>query len=514
MPAGATTLDAIFTQVAAKVPDSEAVLADDIRITYGELATLVERCARALAASGVRHGDRVAILSPPRPEALIVLLACARLGAIYLGLGTRFARAELDYVLRDATPRLVFSIGDFDGREYEGDVVAACAAAGVEHSVVLTLRPDMLAPEFLAFLESGGATDAPAAAKADDPLAIIYTSGTTGPPKGALISHRGILTAVAGVLPRLALSRVRALGILPIDHVGFLANEAVKVIVTGGAVIQLRKFDPPEVLRAIERHRATLWCAIPTMLQRLAASNLMDDYDLSSLELVWWPGSLPKHVFELFRRKSRRVGVSYGMTEASGGITFSKPDDDPESLLNTVGAVVDQIEVRIADDPSGAAGPGEILLRGRQLMLGYWNKPDETERAFADGWFRTGDLGELVGGRLKIVGRLKELIRTGGYNVSPTEVERVIGAHPGVGFVVVLGIPDAQYGEAVHAVWSPRPGAMVSDTELEQQVRGQLAGYKVPKRFWRRSELPFLGNGKLDRDALRRQIQAESQAAV
>jgi acyl-CoA synthetase (AMP-forming)/AMP-acid ligase II len=508
---GATTLDEAFRRVVAQTPEAEAIVAGDFTATYGDVARLVEACAAALAAQGVAKGDRVAILSPPRPEVLIVLLACARLGAIYLGLGTRLTRGDLEYVLADARPSLIFCVASFDGRAFGADAAAACETVGLAPARLLTIDGSgRLAPEFAAFLD-GGARLRPSAPAATppDPLAIIYTSGTTGPPKGTVISHRGILTAVAGVLPRIDVARFRALCVLPIDHVAFLANEAVKVILCGGTAIQLARFEPGDVLDAIQRHRATYWFAIPTMLQRLVTSGKFDDYDLSSLQLVSWAGPMARPVLNALRRKSPRLGVSYGMTEASGGITYSEPEDDDEALLDTVGRPHDAVEVRLDDQVGiGPEEAREILIRGPQLMLGYWNKPAETAKAFADGWFKTGDLGVLRDGRLCIVGRLKELIRTGGYNVSPTEVERVIEACPGVGMVVVLGVPDERYGEAVHAVWSPVRDIILADVDLEQHVRRHLAGYKVPKRFWRRGELPFLANGKLDRKELRRQIAA------
>jgi acyl-CoA synthetase (AMP-forming)/AMP-acid ligase II len=508
---GAGTLFEAFQVATQRSPDAEAIVSAEIRITYGDLASLVARCAEALEQRGVRHGDRVGILSPPRPEVLIVLLACARLGAIYLGLGPRLSRSELEYVLGDADPAMVFVVREFQGRNYEQDVTELGRQKGFQVCPI-ALRDDLLSPEFAAFLDSATAMRAvPAkhgAAQPDDGLAIIYTSGTTGPPKGALISHRGIITAVTGMLGRLRLSRFHALATLPIDHVAFLTSEAVIVILTGGSVVQLQKFDPVAVLETIQRRRTTVWFAIPTMLQRVAASQRMDSYDLSSLELIWWAGPVPKHVVDTLRSKSRYLGVSYGMTESSGGITVSDPDIDEERLMTTVGRPHENIEVRLrGDHPAHGEMPREILIRGPQLMKGYWNKPEETAEAFIDGWFKTGDLGILRDGYLSIVGREKELIRSGGYNISPTEVENVLATNPGVAFVVVMGVPDPEYGEAVHAVWCPHPNVEISDGDLERHVRERMAGYKVPKRFWRWSELPFLANGKLDRRELRRRIE-------
>jgi acyl-CoA synthetase (AMP-forming)/AMP-acid ligase II len=518
-----------FQVAATRLPDEEAIVSGEIRITYGELAGLVRRCAEALEQSGVRHGDRIGILSPPRPEVLIVLLACARLGAIYLGLGPRLSRSELEYVLDDAGPAMVFVVREFQGRNYERDVTALGRPDVTEldgqnatelgrhkgfQVCPMALHEDRLSPEFSAFLDSTAAARAAppgqGAAQPDDGLAIIYTSGTTGPPKGALISHRGILTAVTGVLACLRLSRFHALATLPVDHVAFLTSEAVMVILTGGSVVQLQKFDPGAVLETIQRHRTTVWFAIPTMLQRVVASQRIDSYDLSSLELIWWAGPAPKHVVDTLRSKSRYLGVSYGMTESSGGITVSDPDIDEERLMTTVGRPHENIEVRLrGDEPAHGEMPREILIRGPQLMKGYWNKPLETTEAFVDGWFKTGDLGILRDGYLSIVGREKELIRSGGYNISPTEVENVLAINPGVAYVVVIGVADPEYGEAVHAVWCAHPNAEISDGDLERHVRERLAGYKVPKRFWRWSELPFLANGKLDRREMRNRIQSE-----
>jgi acyl-CoA synthetase (AMP-forming)/AMP-acid ligase II len=500
----ASTVYEVVRDVALASPDADAIVHGDCRISYGEFRALVDRTADALGAWGVRKGDRVAILSTPRPEVLVLIAAAAKLGAIYLGLGTRLMRSDLEYVVNDAQPVVVLGLAQANGRTHDEDLQAACAGK-VPHLLVLRPPGDGLSPEFLQWIASADAMSAESLPQVDgaDPFAVIYTSGTTGAPKGAVVSHQGVITSVSAILRRMDIRELRAVSVLPIDHVGFLSSDAVRVFVSGGCAVQLPRFDPGLVCRAIERHRATSWTAIPTMLQRLTECREFSACDLSSIQVLWWAGPMPQRIYVRLREKwPTQLAVAYGMTEASGGITFSTPRAGEDELLGSAGSPLDAIEVRVVPGADGD-DVGEIQLRGPQLMLGYWKRPDATSAAFtADGWFRTGDLGAFHGNNLQICGRSKELIRSGGYNVSPNEVETEILKHPGVAWAVVFGRADDTYGEAVHAVWVPAPGSGTTESELARWLRGRLSGFKVPKRFWQAASLPFLPNGKLDRKAV------------
>jgi len=495
--------------IALKTPGNSAVECNGREITYEELLEQTDRCAMALSELGVRYGDRVAFMAPPRPEVIIVLLACSRLGATFAGLGLRLQGEDLKYILDDAAPRIIFAPDSLDGRKCADEIEALLPDGSDQQVVRLSIQDDNgIAPEFEAFIAGAEGRDVPVSGHPDTPLAIIYTSGSTGKPKGAEITNLAVLTSVSNALRRIDIADVRALSLLPIDHVAFLANELVMVLLSGGAAVQISRFDVCDVLETIEKKKITLWCAIPTMLQRIATSGRIDDFDLSSLEYLWWPGPLSEQAFQIIRGKAKRLGVSYGMTEAAGGITFSDPDTPQERLLHTVGRVLPSLEMKLDDvDVVDGREIGEILIRGKQLITEYWNRPDATSAAFTeDGWFRTGDLGALDGDYLSIVGRKKELIRSGGYNISPYEIEAAIESHPAVDFAIVVGVRDEEYGEAVVGALSFVKGQTAEVEDIRSHVRAKLPGYKVPKHLSTQDGIPFLANGKVDRNLLKKQL--------
>ncbi len=522
----AQTLYGVLEDVSALRPRAPAIINGDFTLSYAGLKVQVDRMARALHHCGVKKGDRIAILSTPRPEVNIVLLAAARLGAIYLGLGTRMTRNDLDVVLKDAQPKVVFGLASANGKQHECDLVGACRQAGIQHCVILRPQGDGVADELLDFAGQACASTAPVLSSEGvapfDAVAIVYTSGSTGPPKGAMISHHGLLISVGAILRRIGIRELRALAILPIDHVGFLSSDFARVLLAGGVAIQLPFYDADRICRTIERHRVTSWIAIPTMLQRLVECEAFEHCDLSSLEILWWAGPMSDRTFRAVRERWDCLAVAYGMTEASGGFAFSPPQPTDEDLRITTGIPFDTIQVRIDESVGGVDGGGEIQLRGPQLMMGYWNKPEATRIAFtADGWFRTGDLGRFIGNSLQVIGRYKELIRSGGYNISPAEIEAVMHQHPNIASAVVVGVPDEVYGEAVHACWVAVPEgaahqASHDDEALRAWLRERLAGYKVPKRFWRVNAMPLLANGKIDRKRVATQVcdAAAAEAAA
>jgi acyl-CoA synthetase (AMP-forming)/AMP-acid ligase II len=501
-----------ISAIARQKPAHCALDSNGHNISYARLVELADQCAAALVNKGVRPGDRVAFMSPPRPEVIAVLLACSRLGAIFAGLGLRLQDDELKHVLTDSAPVVIFCPRDM-GQRSCGDEIQPLLPGNRSQTIVRLSfdKAREIATEFEAFLAEGHDVEAVNNGQPESPLALIYTSGSTGKPKGAAITNLGILTSVTNALSRINIDNVRSLSLLPIDHVAFLANEVVMVLLSGGTSVQLERFDVEEVLTTIEGKRITLWAPIPTMLQRLAASGRMDDFDLSSLDYVWWPGPLSKDAFAAIRRKARRLGVSYGMTEAAGGITFSCNETAPDNLLHIVGKPLPSLEVRL-DEPTEMDGHivGEILIRGPQVIKGYWHRPDATAASFTpDGWFRTGDLGAFDGGDLSIVGRKKELIRSGGYNISPYEVEAAIESHEAIAFAIVAGIRDDEFGEVVVAAASFVSGRSLSVDDIQTHVRRHLPGYKAPKYISTRDNIPFLANGKVDRKLLQEQLGKE-----
>jgi acyl-CoA synthetase (AMP-forming)/AMP-acid ligase II len=421
--------------------------------------------------------------------------------------------------LNDARPRLTIGMRSFRGRDFGADLTEASAAVGARVACVFDRdERGAIAPAFAALLDEARDPDAAPAWEpptAADALALIYTSGSTGSPKGAIVGHGGIRVAAKALLEHWPFER-RVLSLMPIDHIGFLLCEMTAVVLGGGTLVQLPFFDPVHVLETIVKRRVTVWCAITTMLQRVITHERLDAFDISHMELLWWPGPLADSVIAAVRKRVKRVGNSYGMTEASGTITFTDPDVDDAALATTVGRPNPYLEVRLRDEPgAGANDPREILLRGPQLMLGYWGKPDVTSASFVDGeWFCTGDLGVLRDGILSVVGRKKEIIRSGGYNLMPAEIERALEEHPAVQYAYVTGVPHELYGEAVHAVCQLVPGSAVEPAELDAHVRRLLPDYKAPKSYAMRGDLPLLANSKIDRKALARQLQTEQEQQI
>lgn len=505
----AETVYSVFRHAAESHPDREFSVHRASRLSWGTTLTLVDQCARALDRAGVRSGDRVGILSPTRPETAIVLLACAKIGAIYLGMGTRLRRGDMDYLCTDACPSIIFAMPDPYLGDRTGDVIAAATDHGLAHPIVLSFTDDgSISPEFSDFL-TGHQEHAGHAYEVDqfDPLAIVYTSGSTGFPKGVVLSHRSLLN-YRNLFHRWPLTHPRLLSDMPVDHIGYIGNELTAAILSGGTLVQVPRFDAREVADQIERERVTVWMgAIPTMLNRLVELEDLDSRDLSSLELVWWAGQLPESTARTIATFADQVGASYGMSEMCC-ITLTDHGTSPEQAVRTVGRPLDDIAVKVLPVP-GEERSGEFALRRIGMMTEYWGKPDKTAEAIdPDGWFHTGDLGFIEeDGRLVITGRLKLLIRSGGYNLSPFEIESALEDHPGVAMAVVIGLPDTEYGEVAHAAWTATPQAAVTDDELRSYLREHLSGFKVPKQFHQISHIPLLANGKPDRTRIREQLR-------
>lgn len=464
--------------------------------TYGELRAQVARHAAAMAASGVGRGDVVAVFGHSRPEAFAAFLACCRLGALYLGLNPKHTADELAYVLGDARPRLVLAVHE---------PRAGLGATGLD-----------------AFLARAGGEAPPVAGGEDDPCAIVYTSGSTGAPKGALLSQRSIVRSAELTLEHwfAAGPGLRTVAQHPINHVGWLVCECVTALLAGGALFFRERFDGAATLRLIERERLTLWLAFPSMILLAMRTPEFATCDLSSLERIAIGSQPSLELLERLRERTRAVPcVSYGLTEAGGGaVTATDAGADLATVADTIGRGVGGIEIRIVDAAGVDVAPGavgELLVRDACVFSGYLNRPEATAAAVdADGWLRTGDaVTRLPDGNLRLVGRLREMFKSGGYNVYPAEIESVLGRHADVSAVAVVPAPDPLWTEigvafVVLEATAP-PGA---EARLREHARERLANYKVPKRFVIVDELPQLPNGKFDKLRLRETASAVHQS--
>lgn len=497
---------------ARETPGAHATWFAGTNMTYSQLKERVDRFAAALVANGVRKGDAVAVLTTPRPEFLVALAAVHRAGGVYVGINPNYTPREQLHVVSDSRPVMLFSIGSFDGRAYADDV--GTLAREVD-SVRATFRLDdgpaegCLRP-FGEFLAAATGHETMPHVDRMDPSTIVYTSGSSGAPKGAVLPHYGVSYGAHCDAREMAVPTPRVLCNLPANHLGCIVDVQGATIVAGGMVAYSERFDPAEMLRLVEELRLTNLQHVPTVLQLLAMHPDFAARDLSSLRIVAWGGAaLSLEFVRLFAGMGVRLFTIYGMTETCGNVTFSGPDDTVEELAGTVGRPNPDADVLVVDEdghevPDGTEG--EVWYRHEAKLLRYLNNPAATAAALTpDGYLRTGDVAvRLPSGHLRLVGRRSEMFKSGGLNVYPREIEIVLEEHGAVAIAAVVGVPDDVYGEVGAAYIVCEPGQSVDADTLRAWCKERLAGYKVPKSFSVRDELPLLPIGKVDKQALRR----------
>ena len=498
---------------AAATPEAPATWFEGHTLTYAQVAESVDRFALALVGSGVQKGDVVAVLTTSRPEFLVALTAVHKAGAVYLGINPNYTQREQMHVVSDARPVMIFSLASTGGRSYADDVSALAAAVD---SVRATYRLDdgpgdgALLPidEFLSRATGLDRSSLPAVHRMD-PCTIVYTSGSSGAPKGAVLPHYGISYGSHCDAREMAIDTPRVLCNLPANHTGCIVDVQGSTIVSGGMVAYNEKFDPAEMLRLVEELRLTNLQHVPTVLQLVAMHPDFAVRDLSSLQLVAWGGApLPIEFVEIYSRLGVRLFTIYGMTETCGNATFSGPDDTNEILAGTVGRPNPDADVIVADDEGNEVPlgeEGEVWYRHEGKLLYYLNNPGATAATLTDdGYLKTGDIAvRLPSGHLRLVGRRSEMFKSGGLNVYPREIELVLEDHPSVAMAAVVGIKDPVYSEVGAAFVVCEPGPSVEPEALREWCKERLAGYKVPKSFHIREELPLLPIGKVDKQALR-----------
>jgi malonyl-CoA/methylmalonyl-CoA synthetase len=467
------------------------------RWTYGDLLTTTARYSNALRTAGVSPGDRVAVQVEKSPEAFCIYLAVLRAGAIYVPLNTAYPPAELEFFLGDCAPALLICDPAHAARAApvaESAGVGACLTLdGEGHGTFVTIA-------------AGERAEFETAARArDDVAAILYTSGTTGRQKGAMLTHGNLasngeaLTAAWGFGQGDVL-----LHALPIFHVHGLFIAAHCALLSGSAMLFVSRFAAEEVLDLLPR--ATVMMGVPTYYTRLLESPRLDRARCRGVRL-FVSGSAPllaETAAHFTARTGHRILERYGMTEA---VVIASNPLDGERRPGAVGLPLDGVELRVADASDAPLAPGAVggvQIRGTSVMKGYWRQPERTAQEFtSDGWFRTGDLGVLAeDGYLALVGRAKDLVISGGFNVYPKEVELALDALPGIAESAVFGVPHGDFGEAVTAAVVRRDPALDAAAILSA-LRDRLAAYKLPKRVHFVDALPRNAMGKVLKTTLR-----------
>jgi malonyl-CoA/methylmalonyl-CoA synthetase len=484
---------------AAARPDSVFIETTDGRIwTYGDMLAQSGRFASALDTLGVRPGDRVAVQVEKSPEALMLYLACVRAGAIYLPLNTAYTLAELDYFIGDAEPRLVVCTPKMKDGLTE---VAARHGAHVE-----TL--DEKGGGSLADLAKDEETDFLDAERGPDDLAaILYTSGTTGRSKGAMLTHDNLLSNAATLRDHWRFTASdRLIHALPIFHTHGLFVASNVILLSGASMYFLPKFDADEALGLMKS--ATAMMGVPTFYVRLAQHEGLTQEAAAGMRL-FVSGSAPL-LAETHRKFEAKTGHAilerYGMTETN--MNTSNPYDG-DRIAGTVGFPLPDVSIRVTDPETGTpvvdGETGMIEVKGPNVFKGYWRMPEKTAAEFrADGFFITGDLGKIdERGYVHIVGRGKDLVISGGYNIYPKEVESEIDQMPDVVESAVIGVPHPDFGEGVTAVVVCKPGASIDERAVLDGLKERLARYKQPKRVIFVDDLPRNTMGKVQKNVLR-----------
>lgn len=501
---------------ASSTPRAEALVVGEERITYEQLQVRIDGLAKALLAAGVKKGDRVATLTPPHPDFVIAYLATASIGGIWLGLNPRYRAEELKYVVSDAAPVVLLACGRVADRDYGEEIAEMTAAApSIRDTVALNGTPKQQ-PEMLPFHDfiargQSVSTYQLERARMDcggrDPCLLVYTSGSTGKPKGALLHHEGIVNFCLSQNRAWPVPRQRVLNYFPVNHIGSIIDVSCPTLGCGGCIVFMEQFEPAEALALMERERISVWLSVPSTFQMQLALPDFESYDLSSVRLIVWEGAaMPRDFIRRLRTICPNLASNYGMTETTSAVMIIHPTDDLDVLSNTVGVPFEGVEVRLIGEDGNVVEqghPGEIQARSRYNMLGYLNRPDDTrETLLPDGWLRTGDLAvEREDGHFELVGRLKEMFKSGGYNVYPREIEDVIEAHPNVVMAAVVSRPDDTWQEV--GVAYVIPDEQLEVDELRRHCRERLANYKIPKEFVICDTLPLLPIGKVDKVSLR-----------
>jgi acyl-CoA synthetase (AMP-forming)/AMP-acid ligase II len=503
----------ILPRAARLFGDRVAVVDGGTRVSYGELAARVDRTVAALMALGVAPGDRVAVMERNTLPFLETVYACVQAGFVLVPINTRLAPAEIALILEKVTAKVLVIAPDFFA------AIAQAIAGGIDRAGILVtggeLPPSGVRQYSEAVQQASPQNVVHRPAPSQEAAQIYFTSGTTGTPKGVCLSaHNMLLSAWDSMVALEMGADEHWLHAGPLFHlVGAFAAWALPML--GGRQI-CHHFSPGAFLEAVEAERVTSTSIPPTFINMLVNLPDANRYNLSSLRLIAYGGSpiMPKDLLAGLTLFGCQMVHSYGVSEGSGLVTQQPPQArlpttlaEAEAMIHT-GHPVPNMRLELRNEAGSALGPGmvgEIVLAGGRVMLGYWNDPQATAEAMRGGWYHTGDLGILDDDMtLRIVGRKKDMIITGGENVYAGEVERALAAHPAVLESAVFGVPDGTWGEQVTAAVVLKEGARADADELVTHCRARIGGYKVPRAIMITSEpLPKSGPGKIAKHLVR-----------
>lgn len=508
---------------AAEAPDHPMVVLGDRRLTYGQVEAKADALAAALYELGIEAGDRIALNLPNWPEFVVAMFAAAKLGAIIVPLNPKYTTPELQYMLRHSESAVVVTAENWDGIDYLARFENFLTSLPELQYVVSVGEEDLWYDDRIYQFEDlessgeGGSYPRPEIDAEEDLFAIVYTSGTMGKPKGVSLTHTNLLWAAIASAEAIDLTPEDVVfGITILFNVFGLATGVLGTAAAGATLVLQEDLNPAVALEIAERERVTVYHGVPTSFILDLHEPSLASRDLSTIRTGIVAGAPVAD--ELMARVRRDIvpdlRIAYGLTETGSTVTITRADDPEGKQLSTVGRPIEGVELKVLD-LDGSSLPiesvGEVAVRGPGVMQGYYRQPGETAHAFTeDGFFLSGDLGMVDDeGYLHILGRRKEMIIRGGFNVYPREVEDRLHAHPAVLDVAVVGLPHEVLGEVACACVVPVEGAIVTGEEIKDFCREVMADYKVPDLVRFLDGFPMTGSGKVRRVELARIISAE-----
>ena len=513
------SLPDILHETTIQYPVNNALSFFGRKMTYQELSGTASRFAAGLQSNGARKGDRVAIMLPNCPQYVIAYYGTLVIGGIVTQINPMLVARELEHILSDSGAETIVVLDAF----YE-TVKAVQPSTNLKNIIVVSLQPSGLKFDgdrtFEQFLSETVTPAEPVSIDPDHDVAVLqYTGGTTGRSKGAMLTHRNLVANIYQTKEFykqiVEKGKERYLTVIPLFHVFGMTACMNGCILMAGENILLPRFDLEEILQTIKQEKPTIFPGVPTMYVAINAHPKAKDYGVDSIK-VCNSGSAPMPM-ELMKEFEAKTGAKilegYGLSEASP-VTHCNPAFGVRKP-GTVGIAFPSTDCKVVDLATGAEEVpvgelGELIVKGPQIMKGYWNMPEETAVALRDGWLYTGDIARIdEEGYISIVDRKKDLIIAGGYNIYPRDVEEILYEHPSVQEAVVIGVPDEYRGETVKAILVLKANASVTEKEIIEYCRGNMAAYRVPTIVEFRDELPKTNVGKILRRALREEVQTK-----
>jgi long-chain acyl-CoA synthetase len=495
-------LAVILEESAKKNPGKVAVILDDFKLTYAQLDALSSQVANAIQAAGIKPGERIGLMLPNIPQFPVIYYGILKAGCVVVPMNVLLKAPEVAFYLGDSEASAFFYFEMFADEAQKG----AAQVPSVKKSIHVTAMPGAAVPEGATglgdFVAGQPMTFDTVATMPDDTCVLLYTSGTTGKPKGAELTNFNIFycSHMGTHLFEYNDDDV-VLATLPFFHSFGQVNVMNGSIHAGGTMTLLPRFDADKALQVMQRDGVTIFLGVPTMYFALLNHPERTTYDISRLRLCVSGGAaIPQEVINAWKQATGTVILEgYGLSETSPTATFNQLEVGQK--VGSIGTPIWGVELRVVDDKGADVAQGEvgeIVIKGHNVMKGYWRKPEATAEAIKDGWFHSGDLAyKDSDGFYFIVDRKKEMIIRGGFNVYPREIEEVIYQHPKVAEAAVYGLPDEKMGEEVHAVVAPKPGETIDADELIAFVKERVAAYKYPRTVAVWPELPKGPTGKI-----------------